>query len=239
VHAEGWLEKEAQETLRRLKKRGKKKKKPGRWGSEAPPLRAKSSFLTAGIPFPVIFFPKVTIGSKKLKKKLPKNSPLLQHFVPPIALVAVQRQPFVSSLALVAHPTMAASLANHPLYIAPSLPLTAGSLFMRNMAAKLIHIDNSRTPSSAINNVASNWELHPQHCLQPRLVTTTAAEGTLLSFPPRLKQQPPASAISLHFQQSLLFSVVAVRTSVTWAAATVSNNSCFSLIMVADIPPRH
>jgi len=37
--------------------------------------------------------------------------------------------------------------------------------------------------------------------LQPRLVTTTAAEGTFLSFPPRLKQQPSASAIPLHFQQ--------------------------------------
>jgi hypothetical protein len=39
--------------------------------------------------------------------------------------------------------------------------------------------------------------------LQPRLVTTTATEGTLISFPPRLKQQPPALAIPLHFQQQL------------------------------------
>ncbi|KAJ6976405.1 hypothetical protein NC653_028511 [Populus alba x Populus x berolinensis] len=40
-----------------------------------------------------------------------------------------------------------------------------------------------------------------QHCLQPRLVTATAAEGTHLSIPPRLKQQSPASATSMHFQQ--------------------------------------
>jgi hypothetical protein len=141
-------------------------------------------------------------GSKKLnKKKLPKNSPLPQHCVPPTPLAAVQRQPYVSSLASVAHPTPAASLANHPLCITSSLPLTVGSLFMRNTTAKLIHVDNNKTPSSAINSVISNWELHPQHCLQPRLVTTTATEGTLLSFPPRLKQQPPALAIPLHFQQ--------------------------------------
>jgi len=37
--------------------------------------------------------------------------------------------------------------------------------------------------------------------LQSRLVTATAAEGTHLFFPPRLKQQSPASATPLHFQQ--------------------------------------
>jgi len=81
---------------------------------------------------------------------------LPQHCVPPTTPAAVQRQPCVSSLASVAHPALAASPANHPLYIALSLPLTAGSLFMRNTTTKLIYVDNSWTPSSTINSVASN-----------------------------------------------------------------------------------
>ena len=39
--------------------------------------------------------------------------------------------------------------------------------FMRNTEVKLVHVDNSRTrtPSSTINIVASNYELHPQYWL--------------------------------------------------------------------------
>ncbi|KAJ6881121.1 hypothetical protein NC651_027845 [Populus alba x Populus x berolinensis] len=106
--------------------------------------------------------------------KLPKSNPLPQRFVSPTTPAATQRQPCVPSLASVVHPAPAVSLANHPLCIALSLPLSAGSLFTRNTTAKLLH---------------------------PRLVTATAAEGTHLSFPPRLKQQSPASATPLHFQQ--------------------------------------
>jgi len=76
--------------------------------------------------------------------------------------------------------------------------------------------------SPTINSIASNWELHPQRWLQSRLAATSstapatrckckptaAIEGTLLSFPSRLKQQPPASVRPLYFQQqpSLLIS---------------------------------
>ena len=76
--------------------------------------------------------------------------------------------------------------------------------------------------SPTINSIASNWELHPQRWLQSRLAATSstapatrckckptaAIEGTLLSFPSRLKQQPPASVTPLYFQQqpSLLIS---------------------------------
>jgi len=72
---------------------------------------------------------------------------------------------------------------------------------MRNTAAKLVHVDNSRTPSSAINSVASNFELHPKRWLQSRLAATSSttpatgrkckptavAEGTLVFFPPGLQ----------------------------------------------------
>ena len=95
--------------------------------------------------------------------KLPKSNPLPQHCVFPTTPAATQRQPCVSPHASVVHPAPAVSLANHPLCIAPSLPLTAGFLFMGNTAAKLLHVDNSRTPSSAIK----------QCCLQLRIPSST------------------------------------------------------------------
>jgi len=51
-----------------ITKREERKKNLEDGGLRPPPPRAKSSFLTTGNPFPVIFFPKVTRGSKKLKK---------------------------------------------------------------------------------------------------------------------------------------------------------------------------
>jgi len=86
---------------------------------------------------------------------------------------------------------------------------------MRNTAAKLVHVDNSKTPSLAINNVSSNGELHPQRWLRSRLTATSSTtpttereckpttalvvEGTSF-LPPRLKQQPSTSATPFHFQ---------------------------------------
>jgi hypothetical protein len=72
---------------------------------------------------------------------------------------------------------------------------------MRNIAGKLVHVENSRTPSLAINSVASNCELHPQRWLQSRLAATSsttpatgrkcnpvaAVEGPFFSFLPVLQ----------------------------------------------------
>jgi hypothetical protein len=82
------------------------------------------------------------------------------------------------------------------------IPVPHGWLpFMRNIAGKLVHVDNSRTPSLAINSVASNCELHPQRWLQSRLAATSlttpatgrkcnpvaAVEGPFFSFLPVLQ----------------------------------------------------
>jgi len=82
------------------------------------------------------------------------------------------------------------------------IPVPHGWLpFMRNTAGKLVHVDNSRTPSLAINSVASNCELHPQRWLQSRLAATSsttpatgrkcnpvaAVEGPFFSFLPVLQ----------------------------------------------------